>query len=177
MKNSKGVGVGDYVKIINAWPTEHYKDGDILEVVKLEDDTDYIDCLYKGEKVGVASEEYVLYAINHFTKDNLRTGYFVEFNNGEVGIVNCEAGGIAMASSGYVTMDSVTDDLGDTDHSKSWEIKKVYKPTCASAVNFVNYTKGKLLYDRNIKSNIKEYTIEELEAKLGERIKIIGNAA
>lgn len=177
MKNSKGVGVGDYVKIINAWPTEHYKDGDILEVVKLEDDTDYIDCLYKGEKVGVASEEYVLYAINHFTKDDLSTGDFVEFNNGEVGIVNVEAGGIAMKGNGYVMLETVTNGLGDTNGCIGWKVSKVYRPTDPRTVSFTAYTEGKLLYDRNIKSNIKEYTIEELEAKLGERIKIIGNAA
>lgn len=178
MKNSKGVGIGDYVKIINAWPTEDYKNNDILEVVGLDDDgSDYIICLYRGQKIGVASDEYELHETSCFTKDNLRTGYFVEFNNGEVGIVNVEAGGIAMKGNGYVMLETVTNGLGDTNGCIGWKVSKVYRPTDPRTVSFTAYTEGKLLYDRNIKSNIKEYTIEELEAKLGERIKIIGNAA
>lgn len=53
----------------------------------------------------------------------------------------------------------------------------MYRPTEPIAVSFINYHKGRLIFDRSAIQAPKEYTIEELEAKLGEKIKIIGNAA
>lgn len=177
MKNNKGVGVGDYVKIVNAESDEPYSNGDILKVIQMDDENGTIWCGTEENQYYLLSDEYEFFSTDNFTKGNLQTGDFVEYRNRRVGIVNIGAGGIAMDDGGYNGLNALTDHLGHTGENDEWIIDKVYRPTEPIAVSFINYHEGRLIFDRSAIQSLKEYTIEELEEILGEKIKIIGNAA
>lgn len=177
MKNNKGVGVGDYVKIVDAECNEPYSNGDILKVIDLDGKSGNIWCENENNQYYIYYDEYEFFSTDNFTKGNLQTGDFVEYRNRCVGIVNIEAGGIARDDGDYNGLNALTDHLGHTGENDEWIIDKVYRPTEPIAVSFINYHEGRLIFDRSAIQSPKEYTIEELEAKLGEKIKIIGNAA
>ncbi|WP_133965141.1 hypothetical protein [Eubacterium limosum] len=177
MKNNKGVGVGDYVKIVDAECNEPYSNGDILKVIDLDGKSGNIWCENENNQYYIYYDEYEFFSTDNFTKGNLQTGDFVEYRNRCAGIVNIEAGGIARNDGDYNGLNALTDHLEHTGENDEWIIDKVYRPTEPIAVSFINYHKGRLIFDRSAIQAPKEYTIEELESKLGEKIKIIGNAA
>lgn len=177
MKNNKGVGVGDYVKIVNAESDEPYSNGNILKVIQMDDENGSIWCGTEENQYYLLSDEYEFFSTDNFTKGNLRTGDFVEYRNRCAGIVNIEAGGIARDDGDYNGLNTLTDHLEHTGENDEWIIDKVYRPTEPYTASFINYHKGRLIFDRSAIQAPKEYTIEELEAKLGEKIKVIGNAA
>lgn len=177
MKNNKGVGVGDYVKIVDAELDEPYSNGDILKVIDLDGKNGHIWCENENNQYYIYYDEYEFFSTDNFTKGNLKTGDFIEYRNRRAGIVNIEAGGIAMDDGRYNGLNALTDHLEHTGGNNEWIIDKVYRPTEPYTVSFIEYHRGRLIFDRSAIQAPKEYTIKELEAKLGEKIKIIGNAA
>jgi len=101
-------------------------------------------------------------------KSDLKTGMLVEVDYSELGLV---------------MLDTVDGDVlaGDgTDANRNWKpldvldmdsVTKVYRYSCNRSGAEINRRGRSLLYER--KEVVKEYTMKELQEKLGEEFKII----
>ena len=159
-----------------------FKVGDRVEVIRedcyIQKGTVFVikDVMVSGvySDSGYYIEHYKLKLINDMRKEDLKTGMRVELRNGFVGMV------------------VIGNQFNDTINGESWARKLDYYNNDMSIIACESYNtpdfdivavytgynydrmmnlkhNGELLWERN---EVKEYTMAELEEKLGEKIKI-----
>jgi len=109
-------------------------------------------------------------------KQDLKSGMIVELRNGTIGIVIADS--ITTIDRGGQHFDYYNQYLENIAYNigRDWDIMAVYKPINCHGKSLTNVlTKSKIKYYTPIWQRVipKEYTIEEIEEKLGEKIKII----
>lgn len=109
-----------------------------------------------------------------FTKSDLKTGDVVKFREGELGIVILELNTIACKNGGWISMDSICEDLISSFYPGKYDIVAVRRPTenCACCFDAMraNAPRGTLVYERK---EVEEMTLAEVCRLLGKEIKIV----
>ena len=109
-----------------------------------------------------------------FTKADLRTGDVVKFREGELGIVILELDVIACKNGGWISMNSISEDLISSFYLGKYDIIAVRRPTESCACCFdamrANAPRGTLVYERK---EVEEMTLAEVCKLLGKEIKIV----
>lgn len=109
-----------------------------------------------------------------FTKADLRTGDVVKFREGELGIVILELDVIACKNGGWISMNSISEDLISSFYLGKYDIIAVRRPTESCACCFdamrANAPRGALVYERK---EVEEMTLAEICRLLGKEIKIV----
>ena len=109
-----------------------------------------------------------------FTKADLRTGDIVKFREGELGIVILEFDVIACKNGGWISMNSISEDLISSFYLGKYDIVAVRRPTESCACCFdamrANAPRGTLVYERK---EVEEMTLAEVCKLLGKEIKIV----
>ena len=117
--------------------------------------------------------EWCDYMNKKFTKDNLKTGDVVKFENGQIGLVFKEFNATAIKEGclfiGYLKNDLISD-------NENFTITQVRRPRSMEDCIFETFANeyGELIYDKNEEIEEKvEMTMEEICAALGKNIKIV----
>lgn len=109
-----------------------------------------------------------------FTKADLKDGMIIEHRDGDLFIV---LGDRIVAKNGYWTLDDYNDDLTDRNH-KGADIVNVYK-TKSGVLNDIDDVYNKdyltLIWERKEEPEYKEMTVEEIEEKLGYKVKVVAD--
>lgn len=106
-----------------------------------------------------------------FEKSDLRNGDFIEYKDGNLGVVSSvELGVVSLQSGMYSMLENFNDDF--TCKYNNMYISKVYRPTKSSECCFNFYTSGELMYDKN-KDGYVEMTVDEISKALGKKVKVV----
>lgn len=111
-------------------------------------------------------------------KSDLKTGMVVETRNGEKYLVmlepDCEGRELIRFNVGYMSLNDYNDELMLKKLNEKFDIVKVYsvESSICWLLGDKESMKFKLIWER---SEPKEMTIEEIEAELGYKIKIVGD--
>lgn len=106
-----------------------------------------------------------------FTKEDLKTGDVVKFENEKVGIVN-RVLDMIIVSSGWVDIDHLNSDLTIECGSSDWSIVEVRRPQVKGDCQFraIENKWGVLVYERK---EPEEMTLAEVCRLLGKEVKIV----
>ena len=163
LKTKQMFKVGDRVEVIaENWHTEK---GTTLKILEIEGRSA---CLDNGFWIGLNK----LKLINDMRKEDLKTGMRVELRDGDVRIIMHDVDNeIVMCGNGNANyLDRHDEDMINHGRlSHRLDIIKVYDIPNDIYELTNEEAKGYLLWERN---EVKEYTMAELEEKLGEKIKI-----
>lgn len=125
-------------------------------------------------KEGYTILEWSDFMNKEFTKADLRTGDVVKFREGELGIVILELDVIACKNGGWISMNSISEDLISSFYLGKYDIIAVRRPTESCACCFdamrANAPRGTLIYERK---EVEEMTLAEVCKLLGKEIKIV----
>ena len=109
-----------------------------------------------------------------FTKADLKTGDVVKFKGGELGIVILELDVIACKNGGWISMNSIGEDLVSSFYLGKYDIVSVRRPNESAACCFDamrdNAPRGILVYERK---EVEEMTLAQVCKLLGKEIKIV----
>jgi hypothetical protein len=109
-----------------------------------------------------------------FTKSDLKTGDVVKFREGELGIVILELDVIACKNGGWISMNSINEDLISSFYLGKYDVIAVRRPNESSACCFdamrANAPRGTLVYERK---EPEEMTLAEVCRLLGKEVKIV----
>ena len=124
---------------------------------------------YKNE--GYTILEWSDFMNGKFTKEDLRTGDVVKYENGKVKIANCELK-MFIGVNGWSDFDEINEDLTTTSMADGWTIVAVRRPKTKSDCQFCAFEErfGTLVYERK---EVEEMTLEEVCRLLGKEIKIV----
>lgn len=112
-----------------------------------------------------------------FTKSDLKDGMVVEYRNGDRCVV---INGYFMKPTGYGWMP--INDYDDELHSKgglsldrAYDIVKVYSSKAKNMPDYCDASKLTLIWERKEEPEYTEMTVEEIEEKLGYKVKVIAD--
>lgn len=124
--------------------------------------------IYEDEYTKRMWEELLM---KKFTRDDLRSGDFVQIRDGRYGVVVRDIYAIVFPNGTYVDMRCYSSDLKEVG-GKELDIMEVYRG--CKCFNHCNTYSGKtVVYDRSKVDDIEEMTMEEVCKALGKNIKIV----
>ena len=109
-----------------------------------------------------------------FQQDDIEAGMKVMFRNGDYYLAVSFKGEIAFVDGdGYVRLDQYRNFSVEYKNGSKYDIIKVIKPRIIGHLQLKNLDEGEVVWEE--KEEIPEYTVEELQDKLGIKFKIKGN--
>ena len=106
-----------------------------------------------------------------FTQDDIKSGMKIQYRDGDYRLVTEFNGELFL--SGYTGQSPLSDYENLSNFAKILDIVKVIKPTNSFHQMFSRLDEGEVVWEE--KQEIPEYTVEELQDKLGIKFKIKAN--